>query len=87
MKFQGHSGASFGMTMRVMELIAKKGWDAYCMTIRAHRFRIAWEMENGHSDKGEPIFSSRAQAEDFIKYQREHDMEQGWRINYWVERV
>ncbi len=24
-----HSGASFGMTMRVMESIAKHGWDAY----------------------------------------------------------
>jgi len=26
----GHSGASWGMTMRVMERIAKGGWEAVC---------------------------------------------------------
>jgi hypothetical protein len=25
----GHSGASWGMTMRTMECIAKRGWDDY----------------------------------------------------------
>ena len=29
LKYDGHSGASYGFTMRVMEMIAKKGWDAY----------------------------------------------------------
>lgn len=29
MKFGGHSGSSFGLTMRVMEAIAKKGWEYY----------------------------------------------------------
>ena len=29
MTYEGHSGASYGMTMRVMEFIAKHGWDAY----------------------------------------------------------
>jgi len=28
----GHSGASFGSTMRTMELIAKNGWDAFVNT-------------------------------------------------------
>ena len=28
MEYKGHSGASFGMTMRVMEHIAKHGWDS-----------------------------------------------------------
>lgn len=27
----GHSGASFGLTLRVMQLIAKKGWDAFIL--------------------------------------------------------
>ena len=27
--YGGHSGASFGMTMRILERIAKDGWDAY----------------------------------------------------------
>lgn len=27
--YGGHSGASYGMTMRVIEFIAKKGWEAY----------------------------------------------------------
>lgn len=30
-RYGGHSGASFGGTMRVMELIAKKGWDSYVL--------------------------------------------------------
>ena len=29
MEYGGHSGSSYGMTMRVMEFIAKHGWDAY----------------------------------------------------------
>ena len=29
MKYDGHSGASFGTTMRTMELIAKKGWEVF----------------------------------------------------------
>jgi hypothetical protein len=28
MKFDGHSGASYAITMRVMESIAKNGWEA-----------------------------------------------------------
>lgn len=32
LKYDGHSGASYGFTMRVMEMIAKKGWDAYALT-------------------------------------------------------
>jgi hypothetical protein len=34
MTFTGHSGASYGMTMRAMEFIAKKGWDAYVASCR-----------------------------------------------------
>lgn len=29
MTYKGHSGASFGLTMRTMEYIAKKGWDKF----------------------------------------------------------
>jgi hypothetical protein len=29
MTYQGHSGASYAMTMRQMEFIAKKGWESY----------------------------------------------------------
>jgi len=32
-KYDGHSGASFGWTMRVMQFIAKNGWDAYVTSI------------------------------------------------------
>ena len=28
-RYPGHSGASYGLTMRVIESIAKKGWEAY----------------------------------------------------------
>ena len=33
-KYDGHSGASYGMTMRVMELIAKMGWEGFCSVTR-----------------------------------------------------
>ena len=29
MKFDGHSGGSFSLTLRQMEYIAKHGWDSY----------------------------------------------------------
>ena len=29
LKFDGHSGGSYGWTMRTMQLIARVGWDAY----------------------------------------------------------
>lgn len=31
MEYGGHSGASYGWTMRNMEFIAKKGWDAFAV--------------------------------------------------------
>ncbi len=33
MKYEGHSGASYGVTMRAMEFIAKEGWDAYMRSL------------------------------------------------------
>lgn len=47
--YQGHSGASFGMTMRTMQQIARDGWDSYekkvyyatCPCYRAKR-KIGW---------------------------------------------
>lgn len=36
MSYQGHSGASYGMTMRVIEFIAKHGWDAYVKEVAPH---------------------------------------------------
>jgi hypothetical protein len=34
MEYGGHSGSSYGMTMRAMEFIAKNGWDAYAQNIQ-----------------------------------------------------
>lgn len=51
MKFTGHSGSSFGFTMRAMEVIAKNGWDSYvdkiidsntCHCRRAKGLRGGW---------------------------------------------
>lgn len=33
-KYEGHSGASHGMTMRVMEFIAKNGWGEYVEDVK-----------------------------------------------------
>ena len=37
MEYKGHSGASFGWTMRNMECIAKEGWDTYATRCRNNR--------------------------------------------------
>jgi hypothetical protein len=36
-KYDGHSGGSYGMTMRVMELIAKLGWEGFCSLSKKNR--------------------------------------------------
>lgn len=38
MEFKGHSGASYGLTMRAMELIAKHGWDTFVRRMVPERF-------------------------------------------------
>jgi len=37
MKYGGHSGSSYGWTMRQMEYIAKHGWDLFEFTVREQR--------------------------------------------------
>ena len=37
MEYKGHSGASFGMTMRVMEYIAKNGWDSLAVEMAKNK--------------------------------------------------
>ena len=37
MDYKGHSGASFGWTMRNMEHIAKHGWDAFAAEVAKNR--------------------------------------------------
>lgn len=37
MKYDGHSGSSYGWTMRQMEYIAKHGWDLFEFTVREEK--------------------------------------------------
>ena len=41
MKYGGHSGSSYGWTMRQMEYIAKNGWNLYQFKIREERRKEA----------------------------------------------
>ena len=42
LKYEGHSGSSYGWTMRTMESIAKNGWETFCL-LRLKRMRMnAW---------------------------------------------
>ncbi len=50
MKFEGHSGGSFGMTMRQMEYIAKHGWESYVSESLARDAR--YEAENNKTACG-----------------------------------
>lgn len=39
MKYQGHSGTSYAWTMRVLQSVAQKGWEAHAAEVRAERAR------------------------------------------------
>lgn len=56
MTYQGHSGASYGWTMRQMESIAKIGWDEHKRIVlrkRAERDLEQWAATQ-HKPKGNP---------------------------------
>jgi hypothetical protein len=65
MKYTGHSGASFGWTMRVMEGIAKKGWDAHKNEVRkaaSERQLRDWAATQTQKPKGNPCPCRHAQG-------------------------
>ena len=45
MKYQGHSGSSYGWTMRQMEQIAKLGWDEFCAQVNNERRKKEDELK------------------------------------------
>ena len=56
MKYQGHSGASYGWTMRQMESIAKIGWEEHKNLVRRKRAEedlTRWAAKQ-HPPKGNP---------------------------------
>jgi hypothetical protein len=56
MTYEGHSGASYAWTMRVMASIAKKGWEAHTNDVRratADRQLKEW-ADTQHKPKGNP---------------------------------
>jgi hypothetical protein len=57
MKYQGHSGASYGWTMRQMESIAKRGWDEHKSLVlrkRAERELEEWAATQRRKPAGNP---------------------------------
>jgi hypothetical protein len=65
MKFGGHSGASWGWTMRTMEAIAKRGWDTVKNEVRtntAKRQLEEWAREIRSPDRGTACPCRRAQG-------------------------
>jgi hypothetical protein len=65
MKFGGHSGASWGWTMRTMEAIAKRGWDTVKNEVRtntAKRQLEDWAREIRSPDRGTACPCRRAQG-------------------------
>ena len=54
MEYGGHSGATYGMTMREMEFIAKKGWDAFVTKYKNRRNPLAF----GNTLQNDPVARS-----------------------------
>jgi hypothetical protein len=64
MKYDGHSGASYGWTMRQMESLAKIGWEEHKNTgrrTRAERELTEWAATQ-HKPKGNPCPCRAAQG-------------------------
>ena len=51
MEYGGHSGASFGMTMRTMEFIAKHGWGQYVLDAQENRRKREEEKQKQEEEK------------------------------------
>ncbi len=65
MKYSGHSGASYGWTMRVMESLAKKGWEVHKTDVRraiADRRLKEWAATQTQKPKGNPCPCRAAQG-------------------------
>jgi hypothetical protein len=56
MEYGGHSGASYAWTMRTMEFIAKKGWDAYVESVKENQRK----EEEEERKRKERIYNYRA---------------------------
>ena len=62
-----HSGSSFGFTMRVMQSIAKRGWDAHRIIVRDARTvreLTAWAATRTRSQRGGPCACRAAAGKD-----------------------
>lgn len=64
MKYQGHSGASYGWTMRQMESIAKIGWDEHRNIVRRKRAEEQAKKwaETQRPPKGNPCYCRAMQG-------------------------
>lgn len=65
MKYGGHSGSSYAWTMRVMEDIAKRGWEDHKNRVREARAEDAlrnWAKEQPKKPKGNPCPCRAAQG-------------------------
>lgn len=87
----GHSGASYGWTMRNMEAIAKKGWDNYCLGFSKRR-----KQPDPQSLKDKEIAELKAriatlEAENNVLLQREMArpsvMEQAAAVDSFINRT
>jgi hypothetical protein len=64
MTYQGHSGASYGWTMRQMESIAKRGWEEHKTMVReakANRQLEEWAATQ-RKPKGNPCYCRAAKG-------------------------
>lgn len=77
----GHSGSTFAFTMRVMEMIAKNGWDSYVKTIMDKKYRVKWlQASTGEKGVVHLTFSSYHDARSFVNKQYGLDDNTIWTI-------
>ena len=68
MEYGGHSGASYGSTMRVMEYIAKNGWESYVRSVQEQQRKRKQQQQREEEDRErKPIFEPTNQVNNLFQ--------------------
>jgi hypothetical protein len=63
----GHSGASYGWTMRNMESIAKKGWEVYMLNYRLSHLEGALQKNNLSADEKRNLYQAQVKLQRMLQ--------------------
>jgi len=83
-----HSGGSFGVTLRTMEMIAVHGWNAYLKTINPCKYQITmrWPDYDGFA-KFDTLYDTEEEAQAVVDERTELSKKGGIAVTFEIKRV